>query len=207
MHFQTGQWLLSKSSELLRQSWWIVLLFFLSIYLVYSSATGSITEIVIIFVLHFLADVLMMMVFSAYSKRDFAHGGLYLITSSSIFMGIGIYSGLAHGQWQYLIPSLVFMPVSIKNFIHYRYKKELSFINVRTALIGNLGVVYLFFFLGLVDGIQSYVQLLGFAVTSTALVIIQNWTRYIWFMIGASIISFGSFLVLFQKYFLMGVIS
>ena len=187
------------------KEWWIFLMFFISLFIVGYTASGNILEISLVFTFHFLADLFVIMMYFEYSQKNLITGSWYQAIACIIFTLIGIYSGLSTQDWQYLIPQAAFILVAIKNIYKDAYKKDLSYINGKTAVMGNILVIIVCILLQVTDEYPVWIQIFGFAGFSSALAMDEGKRRYLFSLISVFLVTFGSGLVLLNLFLLKEV--
>lgn len=129
-----------------RENRWVFAVFFPALALVALTNRGNPLEVAALFSLHFVADVLIMMMFRAYAQGDRRTGTGLQILSTSVFLTLKIYSGLRHGAWQYLSADLLYLLAAFKNYQKDICRRDFPLINTWTgsalaALI--IGAIYI----------------------------------------------------------------
>lgn len=100
-----------------RKNWWVYIIYLLILILISYNNNQKLLSTIIVSTLHFIADLFIMMMFSAYLKHYYREGTYFQIISLVIFLSIKIYTGLSGDGWQYVLADPIYMLAAIK---HYR---------------------------------------------------------------------------------------
>lgn len=99
-----------------RANWWVYIIYLLILAAISYNNKEELLSAVVVSTLHFIADIFIMMMFSAYLKQLYREGTLFQIISLMIFLSIKIYTGLTGGGWQYLLADPIYMLAAIKSY-------------------------------------------------------------------------------------------
>lgn len=167
--------ILSEVKSFSRTNWWIYIIYLISLYAIISTHSGNIQAVILVTILHFIADIFIMMMFSAYARKAFSEGAYFQITSMLIFLSIKIYTGLSGGGWQYVSADLIYALAAIKNYrldvkkidivqVNLISMSILSLVIILAALLlRNLGYIVIF------TSIAQWVQTTGIFLFAIAL--------------------------------------
>jgi hypothetical protein len=160
-----------QSSEFFRENPWVIAALAASLAAIALSHRGNLLEISAVFTLHFVADVLIMMMIREYGMGNRREGTLLQICSKCIFLALTIHSGLVHGAWQYLAAELLFSLAAVKNYQMDLNGRDVRWINSTTCVAiaaAILGLVYLP--AGLLRSPAQWIQTIGTFTFALALV-------------------------------------
>ncbi|HTE12650.1 MAG TPA: hypothetical protein VK645_16835, partial [Chitinophagaceae bacterium] len=77
-----------------RANWWVYIIYFMLLGVILLIEKDKLLSVFIITSLHFVADIFIMMMFSAYSQGENKQGTYYQVMSMLIFMSLKIYTGV-----------------------------------------------------------------------------------------------------------------
>ena len=165
----------AEVSHFSKANWWVYIAYVLLLAAVFFSGAPNMTSVAVIPSLHFVADIFIMMMLSAYLRGDYREGAYYQIVSMLIFLSVKIYTGLVHGGWHYLAADPIYILAAIKNYRRDVSKKDLKFVNNRTMtalsviLITTIVILARNPQLGIVLTPARYVQMGGIFLFAIAL--------------------------------------
>jgi hypothetical protein len=165
----------TEVSHFSKANWWVYIAYVLLLGAVLFSGAPHLTSVAVIPSLHFVADIFIMMMLSAYLRGDYREGAYYQIVSMLIFLSVKVYTGLVHGGWHYLAADPVYILAAIKNYRRDVSMKDLKFVNNRTmtalsvVLIATIVILSLDPRLGIVLTPARYVQMGGIFLFAIAL--------------------------------------
>lgn len=132
--------------------------------------------VVIITSIHFIADIFIMMMFSAYSHSNYSQGTYYQIISLLLFLSLKIYTGLVGDGWHYLIADPIYILAAIKNYQIDVKKTDLRIINTVSMTFLSLLILLIVFIqtkrsteLNLINSSPKLVQTIGIFLFAIAL--------------------------------------
>ena len=171
---------IEELSKFSKKNWYIYII--LAILLIITSYTDSdnFWVVVLVTVIHFIADIFMMMMFSAYAQKEYKKGTLFQITSTSLFLALKIYTGFIDGQWVYLIADPVFILAAIKSYQFDVKEKLVKWINIRTMSILSLILLLLMFWIEhqseitIISEIKNSILTIGLFLLAISFSIVQN---------------------------------
>lgn len=101
----------------------------------------DLVPIIIVTSIHFVADIFIMMMFSSYSRSNYAQGTYYQIISLLLFLSLKIYTGLVGDGWHYLMADPIYILAAVKNYKIDVEKSDIKIINAITMTILSLGIL------------------------------------------------------------------
>jgi hypothetical protein len=122
----------AEVSNFSKANWWVYIAYVLLLGAVFFSDAPHLGSVALIPSLHFVADIFIMMMLSAYLRGDYREGAYYQIVSMLIFLSVKIYTGLIHGGWHYLAADPIYILAAIKNYRRDVVRKDLKFVNNKT---------------------------------------------------------------------------
>lgn len=192
--------LLEEIKKFSRQNWWIYIIFLICLSIIWYTEKWSILEVSLVFFAHFIWDLLVMMMWEYYSKKQFQHWAISHILSNFTFMLIWLYAVFYTWEWQYFLPTFAFMMWGIKTYFLQVKSKEIKFLNVHSVLLMNFIIFLIYIYFGLFWDLYSYIQFFGFVIWSTGLIIQDNKKRYFYYVLWTFLIALGSFIWIYVNY-------
>src|ERR1700754_416210 len=122
----------TEVSHFSKANWWVYIAYVLLLAAVFFLGAPNLASVAAIPSLHFVADIFIMMMLSAYLRGDYREGAYYQIVSMLIFLSVKIYTGLMHGGWHYLAADPIYILAAIKNYRRDVSGKDPKMINNRT---------------------------------------------------------------------------
>lgn len=163
-----------------RENWWAYIIFILCTIIIFYTGTWNIFEILIVFFIQFFGSLLWMMMSDSYSKNDNISGTIFLVISTIIYCWIWIYWWFERWQWQYLLPQIIFIILSIKSTSEILFKKEIRIINFNLILIINIILLVCFYYLWTTKTIWGRIQITSLFLTTQALTLNSVKYKYLW---------------------------
>ncbi|MGD1889540.1 MAG: hypothetical protein ACFB15_02895 [Cyclobacteriaceae bacterium] len=191
-----------------KQNWWVWLALPLMICLCLyydKDGSGRINTEITVLTLHFIADILIMMMLTSYAIGDrvsVRNGTYYQIGSFVLFSSLKLHSGLVNCEWHYILGDPLYALAAILNYRTFVLMKKTPWINLKTMLpllLVCLALSYLFFINHNEEGkkLIKFTQAIGiysFAVTLSILDNPKLQTRFqlvaLIFMVGGSLWEF-----------------
>jgi hypothetical protein len=118
-----------------RLNWWVYIIYFMLLGAILLIEKDKLSPVFFITSLHFVADIFIMMMFTAYARGENRQGTYYQVMSMLLFMSLKIYTGLIDHSWHYLAADPVYIFAAIKNYSIDIKKSDLKFINYKTMAI------------------------------------------------------------------------
>jgi len=190
-----------------RENWWVYLLFIILIIVVFYTGLWNPSEIIIVFLANFIANIWIMVMQSNYSKNNNKVGSIYHIAATSIFLAISLYWFIVHNQSQYIIWQIAYSLAAIKAFYFYNFKKNLRIISEKIFIFLNIWLFAFFIYkLGInsivsaIDNLPFITQAIWFSLITTGLVSLKDNLRYWLNVIGILLLSSGSLWLTVNSY-------
>ncbi|MBD2754312.1 hypothetical protein [Spirosoma validum] len=181
-----------------KSNWWIYVIYVLSLTIILFTHTGSITIILVSTLFHFVADIFIMMMFSAYASKKYNKGSHFQVASMLIFLSIKIFTGLNNGGWHYLAADPIYALAAIKNWKLDVKKINIQSINWITMSVLSLVLIFGIFYPLIRNGYISiswarWVQTTGIFLFAIALSTTENERlRYMLSIVALGIMIGGS---------------
>jgi len=166
--------LIKEIKNFSRQNWWVYIIFLICLLIIWYTEKWSILEVTLVFFAHFLWDLLAMMMWDYYSKKEFKYWAISHISSNIVFMFILLYAVFYSLEWQYFLPNIAFILWWIKTYFLQVKSKDIKILNLYTLLFVNLVIFVIYVYFDLFWEFYSYIQFLGFVLWSTCMIIQKN---------------------------------
>ena len=140
-------------------NWWVYIIYILLLIVIIYTKSGNLKVIILTTFLHFVADIFIMMMFSAYARKEYSEGSWFQFTSMLIFLSIKIFTGIVGGGWQYLTADLIYILAAIKNWRLDVKKFDIKIINGITMSLLSFVIIL---------GVLTPLKIQGYILTSTA---------------------------------------
>ena len=124
-----------------RANWWVYIIYFMLLGVILLIEEDKLLSVFIITSLHFVADIFIMMMFSAYSQGENKQGTYYQVMSMLIFMSLKIYTGVIDNSWHYLAADPIYILAAVKNYRIDVKKSDLKFVNYKTMSVLSLLII------------------------------------------------------------------
>ena len=124
-----------------RANWWVYIIYFMLLGVILLIEKDKLLSVFIITSLHFVADIFIMMMFSAYSQGENKQGTYYQVMSMLIFMSLKIYTGVIDNSWHYLAADPIYIFAAVKNYRIDVKKSDLKFVNYKTMSVLSLLII------------------------------------------------------------------
>lgn len=112
-----------------RNNWWVYIIYCGLLSIVFLVDKDHFLFVTLISFLHFIADIFIMMMFTAYNNSNYREGAYFQITSMLLFLTLKIVTGFTSGAWYYLAADPVYMLAAIKNYQIDVRKRDIPLIN------------------------------------------------------------------------------
>lgn len=183
-----------------KNSWGVYAVFFICLFIIWYTERWSIFEVSLIFIAHFLWDLLMMMMWAYYAEKKYKEWAITQALWNFVFLFIWFYAILKSAEWQYFLPTFAFIMWAIKTYFLQVKSKNISFLNGYTVLFLNTIVFFIYLHFNLFWSLYSYIQFLGFTVWAIGLIIQNPKERYIYYVWWTSLIAIWSFMWIYANY-------
>ena len=121
--------------------WWLYLIYLSFLILIFFIQKGNLPQVMITSSCHFIADIFIMMMFTAYSQQRFGPGSRFQVVSMLLFFCIKLYTGIAHSEWHYLSTDLIYALSAYKNYQMDVRNRVIRWINPLTLLCLSLVII------------------------------------------------------------------
>jgi hypothetical protein len=159
-------------NKFFRENWWISIIYLVMLMLIYLDHAGDFVPIALVSSLHFIADIFIMMMFTAYDQKNYKSAGYLQIASLLIFLSIKVYTGVAQKGWFYILADPIYILAAIKGYYLPVKNIDLRFINAKTTAILSIFLLLCFriFSQGQIDiALQQWVLTFGLYIFAIAL--------------------------------------
>jgi hypothetical protein len=184
-----------------KQNWWIYIIFIICLFVIYKTGSGNLFEVSIVFLIHFLWDICVMMMWDFHSKKEEKKALYAQIWSFLIFWWIWIYAWLTAWKWSYLAPNLLFFWPLIKWF-----KPNIKWLNSTFMIIIWIFLLIWYYYLKLIDNLAILIQILWFIIFSISLVLKSHKLKYFGNLIWIAFIFIWSTYLLYNWFIEKNVI-
>jgi len=158
-----------------RVNWWVYIIYFMLLGIILLVEKNKLPSVIVITSLHFVADIFIMMMFSAYSNNKKTQGTYYQVMSMLIFMSLKIYTGIVEHTWHYLAADPVYILAAVKNYRIDVKKTDLKIVSYKTMLALSMLIIIFLLILstnsntGLTITSSEWVQTTGIFLFAVAL--------------------------------------
>ncbi len=163
-----------------RSNWWVYIIYCLLLVAILFIEKDKLPSVFFITTLHFVADMFIMMMFSAYAHGKNRQGTYYQVISMLVFMSLKIYTGLRDHSWHYLAADPVYILAAIKNYRVDVKKSDLAFVNYKSMAAFSIiifGVLLYFKFrsnVSILNSTSQWIQTIGIFSFAIALSVTGN---------------------------------
>jgi hypothetical protein len=159
-----------------RANWWVYIIYFVLLGIILLVEKEKLLSVFIITSLHFVADIFIMMMFSAYAHAANKQGTYYQVMSMLIFMSLKIYTGIVDQSWHYLAADPIYILAAVKNYRIDIKKSDWKIVNYKTMTILSLIIIFgillpvrVFTDTNLLHSASQWVQTMGIFLFAIAL--------------------------------------
>ena len=117
-----------------KANWWVYIVYVFIMTIILVKTTEKVASVFTVTTIHFIADIFIMMMISAYGRKQFRQGTYYQIISLLLFISIKVYSGLSEDGWHYISADPIFILAAVKNYYKDVKNKRIRQINFTTML-------------------------------------------------------------------------
>ncbi len=121
-----------------RKNGWVFAVFLIALFFIYTTDSGSIIEVSLVFLVYFVADLCIMMMIQLMGEDEYKMASIFQLIWNIIFTLLFLYHFFFNWQWQYLLGSIGFLLWVYKNITLYHYQKDTTWINNITLIIWNI---------------------------------------------------------------------
>lgn len=173
---------LKELSSFSKNNWWIYIMFFICISLVYFTNTWNITEIIIIFILHFISDILTIVMWDYYAYWEKKKWAIAQLWAFFIVTLIAIYSFLFNGQINYILSQISFFYSGIKSYVENVLNKTFIWLNMYVGVVIWIFIIFVYYQLWFLTDINSFLQIVSLIGISLSLWVKNEKVKYFWFL-------------------------
>ena len=112
-----------------RTNWWVYIIYGALLAIVFITNRDRLISVTAISFLHFVADIFIMMMLSAYSRGSYPQGSIFQAISMSLFLCLKLYTGFVGGGWHYLAADPIYFLAAFKNYKIDVRKQHVDYIN------------------------------------------------------------------------------
>lgn len=196
------RFILSYIQSFSRANLWIYLVFLLWIAVIGFSDKGNIFAISIIFISHCAADIAMMMMGDLDGRGKHRDARIAQIASLIIFTAIGIAAIITKGEWQYMLPQILYGISAMYAFQRDRSKVAITTLRWMIFLYTTILIIGCMWYYRTFDSIASFLQAVGFLMMPVVLLFENTKERIFGLITTLGFIIIGSFLACIQSWIL-----
>ena len=195
---------INTAKEFSYNNWWVFIIYFLLILLIFQTNRTDFLKVVLISTCHFISDIFVMMMISAYSRKEYALGTYFQIVSFLIFLSLKIDAGI-NGEFHYLAADPIYLLAAIKNYLLDTKEKNIAVINPISMTALSLIIIILILSSTLNDEKVwttpgEIIQSMGIFLFAIGLTVTRNESiRFNVSIIALSAMAFGSSIELFNS--------
>jgi len=192
----------------LKTNYYILIIGFIWISsIIYSSGFLQSLEVIIIFLSHLVADILMSLMVVEFMKWNIMQWYKYQLGWSIIFLLIWLYSLVFHNDSIYLIPSLIYFPVILINMYEYKNKTKIKWLNL-PIIFGYALFLFIFTIIYYnIKDIAVIVQFIGVLFFAVALHIKERKIMLITWIFTIILMVLGWIIKLYDEIIIQGIVN
>lgn len=161
-----------------KKNWWVYIIYFCMLLVIFLTQKANLPRVIIVTSLHFVADIFIMMMFSAYTQQKYRQGTYFQIFSLVIFISLKINNGLSEGGWYYLLADPIYILAAIKNYRLDVKKTGLKIVNFQTMVALSFLIIFSIKRFGvntpIINTAPEWIQTLGIFLFAIALSTTHN---------------------------------
>lgn len=187
-------------------NWWLYIVYAIILAIIFFFEQKKIGFIVLISSGHFIADIFIMMMFTAYSQNSFRLGSYFQIVSMLLFLILKVLSGIVNSHWHYPTSDVIYALSAYKNYQFDIKKKEIKVLTPLLLSILSLFIVMAMIYFDLHSKIKflrtpwQLIQTIGIFSFGISLSIIKNEKkRYYFSILSLAVMILGSALVIIDS--------
>ena len=196
------RFILSYIQSFSRANLWIYLVFLLWITVIGFSDKGNIFAISIIFISHCAADIAMMMMGDLDGRGKHRDARIAQAVSVVIFTTIGVAAIITDGEWQYMLPQILYGMSAVYAYQRDRSKVVITKLRWSIFLCTTILIIGCMWHYQTFASITSFLQAVGFLVMPTVLLFENTKERIFGLIVTTGCIILGSFLASIQSWML-----
>ncbi len=126
-----------------RINWWAYVIYVTLIYIATHVDKNDGVDIVFVTLVHFAADIFIMMMFTLYARNRYGEGAIFQIVSMVLFTSIKVYTGAKHNTWYFLAADPVYALAALKNYWLDVKKIDVKWINYVTMSLLSVLLIFI----------------------------------------------------------------
>jgi hypothetical protein len=189
------------------KNWWLYLIYILMLCVIYIRQSDSLLTVTLISTGHFIADIFIMMMFTAYGVQKYKLGSLFQVVSMLLFLVLKLITAATKNEWHYLSADIIYALSAYKNFQLDVKQKKILFINPKTLFLLSLSLVFVvwlplkyFSVIKIFTDFSQVIQTSGIFLFGIALSYTGSESkRYFFSLFSLSIMVIGSAIATYHK--------
>ena len=138
---------IEELSNFSKKSWFVYIIFVILLIIAGYTDSDDLGRVILVILIHFVADIFIMIMFSAYARREYQTATFFQITSTLLFLALKIYTGFVDGEWVYLTADIVFILAAINSYQFNVKQRLIKWINIQTMTVLSLILLVLIFWI------------------------------------------------------------
>lgn len=192
--------IISEIKHFLKTEWRVFIMFFICLVFVFTTKTGNILEILIVFLFHFVWDVFMMAMWKCYSNREIRKWSIFQFLWMIIITFIWFYSWFFNWKWNYVVAQVWFTYSAISNYLLNVKKYKVNFLDWRGLLIILFFTSFFYYYFWFITSFWICIQFLGFIFLPLWLILNNDTYRYFVSLLWIFIMTLWSIIILYESY-------
>lgn len=124
-----------------QKNWWLYLIYAVMLIVIYYLQPTSLFVVVVMSTGHFIADIFIMMMFTAYSQSKFKIGSSFQVISMLLFFLLKLWTAIIQKEWHYLSADIIYALSAYKNYQLDVRKHKIKFIHPKALTILSLLII------------------------------------------------------------------
>lgn len=124
------------------RNWWLYVIYIIMLIVITITESNSVPTVILTSTVHFIADIFIMMMFTAYNQGRFKSGSYFQFFSMLIFFALKLWAGVYKGEWHYISADVIYALSAFKNYQLDVQKKEVRFINPITLSLLSIIIIF-----------------------------------------------------------------
>ena len=192
--------LLKEFKKFSRENWWVYILFFWAMWIVWYTWNWNLTEIILLFIANFFANICIMAMQDSFSEKKPKIWTSYQVLWTAIFLVLGVYWLIYLKQSQYILWQVAYILSAIKTYFYFNKNIDLKIINAKLLILINIIFLILFYIYFANNSISLLIQAIWFWFSSTWFVILDDKKRYFTILIWTWLIIIGSLFITYNSF-------
>lgn len=123
------------------KNWWLYIIYVIMLIAIYYLQPDSLMSVVLMSSGHFIADIFIMMMFTAYSQSKFKLGSYFQVISMFLFFLLKLKTAIIEKEWHYLSADIIYALSAYKNYQLDVRKNKINIIRPGTLIILSLIII------------------------------------------------------------------